>query len=140
MPLARYIIFVGAVLLALLFISDAYLPKSAVADRVSADVPIIRIHSDRKWPERVVYDANLPTIITEPIANTDASIPVPSTATDGLTKVEVREALAQLLPSEPKKPEPKLQPKRKIARRHAPPPMLLVARHPQFSWFGHSTW
>ena len=50
MPLARYFFFVGGVLLALLFISDAYLPKLPVADRAYTDLPVIRIHSNRKWP------------------------------------------------------------------------------------------
>lgn len=140
MPLARYIYFVGGVLLALLFISDAYLPKKAVADRTNAELPVIRIHSDRKWPEPVVYDTSLPTIIPAEIAYTDASVPVPASAVDVLAKPELREALAQLRPSEPKKLEPKLQPKRKVAKRHATPPLFLVARHPQFGWFGHSIW
>ena len=56
MPLARYFLYVGGVLLALLFILDAYLPKIPVADRAMIDLPVIRIHSDRKWPERVVYE------------------------------------------------------------------------------------
>jgi len=77
MPLARYFFFVGGVLLALLFIADACLPNLPVADRASTDLPVIRIHSNRKWPERVVYDTSLPTIIPAQIANTNASIPPP---------------------------------------------------------------
>ena len=54
MHLTRYSIFVGGVLLALLFISDGYLPKLPVTHEANSDFPvIIRIHSDRKWPERV---------------------------------------------------------------------------------------
>ena len=48
MPLARYFLFVGGVLLALLFLSDAYLPKLPAAERADTDLPVIRIHSDRK--------------------------------------------------------------------------------------------
>jgi hypothetical protein len=53
MPVARYFMYVGE--LALQFISDAFLPKLAVADRTdtATELPAIRIHSDRKWPERV---------------------------------------------------------------------------------------
>jgi len=148
MPLARYFIFVGGVLLALLFISDAYLPKIPDAHRASANLPVIRIHSDRKWPERVVYDTSLPTIIPAKIANADASVPAPAAVTDISAKAQVREAFAQLQPSDArrlqrsdlKSREPNPQRVRKIAKRRAPPPMVLVARQPQFGWFGSSIW
>ena len=148
MPLARYFFFVGGVLLALLFISDAYLPKLPVAERAYTDLPVIRIHSDRKWPERVVYDTSLPTIIPAQIANTDASVPPPEAVADISAKAQVREAFAQLQPSDaeqlgrskPRTPEPKLQRKRKIAKRRVAPSMVLVARQPQFGFFGNSIW
>ena len=148
MPLARYFLFVGGVLLALLFISDACLPKLPVADRASTDMPVIRIHSDRKWPERVAYDTSLPTIIPAQITNTDVSVPAPATVADISAKAHVREAFAQLQPSDagqlqrskPKTLEPKLQRKRKIAKRRVAPSMVLVARQPQFGFFGNSIW
>ena len=64
MPLARYFFFVGAALLALLFVADAYLPKLPAAERtnVTAGLSVIRIHSDRKWPEPVVFDTNLASV------------------------------------------------------------------------------
>ena len=71
MPLARYFVFVGGVLLALLFLSDAYLPKLPAAQMADTDLPVIRIHTDRKWPERVVYDTSHATIIPAQIANPD---------------------------------------------------------------------
>ena len=79
MPLVRYFFFVGGVLLALLFILDASLPKLPVADGDYArvDKSIIRIHSDRKWPERVVLDTSRPTEITPQIASIAASAPAP---------------------------------------------------------------
>jgi hypothetical protein len=145
MPLARYFLFVGGVLLALLFISDAYLPKLPVADRASPDLPIIRIHSDRKWPERVVYNTNLPTIIPAHIANTD-SVPAPAMVAD--VSAKAREAFAQLQPSDanqlqpsdPKKREPTLQRKRKIAKIRAVPSTIRLAQRPQFGFFGKSIW
>jgi hypothetical protein len=79
MPLARYFLFVGGVLLALLFISDAYLPKLPVVDMATTELPVIRIHSDRKWPERVVYDTSLPTIIPAQIAHMVVGVPSPAT-------------------------------------------------------------
>jgi hypothetical protein len=48
MPLARYFFSVGGVLLALLLIADANLPKLPLTDRANPDLPVIRIHSDRK--------------------------------------------------------------------------------------------
>ena len=152
MPLARYFFFVGGVLLALLFVSDAYLPKLPVADRTVADLPVIRIHSDRKWPARVVFDTSLPTIVPGQSAMTEASVPTPATVADVSAMARVRDAFAQSQPSEQlsepkqlqqsdlKKPEPKLQPKRKIAKGRAAPPMVLVAQQPQFGFFANNTW
>jgi hypothetical protein len=146
MPLARYFFLVGGVLLALLFISDACLPKLPVADRANTDLPVIRIHSDRKWPERVVYNTSLPTIIPAQTAGTETS--VPATVTDVTAKARERAAFAelqpadaiQLQPPEPKKPELTPRRQRKLAKRRAPPPMVMVAQQPRFGWFGHSIW
>lgn len=145
MPLARYFFLVGGVLLALLFVADAVLPTLPVPDRTGpdrtdADLPVIRIHSDRKWPERVVFDTSLPTFVPVTAAKVEANIPAS-------TKARVRDAFALLQPSEPKQlqtsdsmmPEPKLQHKRKIAKKHIGPPMMLVAQQPRFGFFGN-TW
>jgi hypothetical protein len=146
MPLARYFVFVGGVLLALLFIFDAFQPKLPVADATDArvDKPIIRIHSDRKWPEPVVFDTSLPTII--PAQTVKAEAAAPATVAGVPAKAHVREAFAQLpsdpkqVQSEPKKPEPKLQRKRRIVKNRAPPPVMLVAQQPRFGFFGSSIW
>jgi hypothetical protein len=149
MPLARYFVFVGGVLLALLFIFDAFQPKLPVADATDAgvDKSIIRIHSDRKWPERVVFDTSLPTIAPAQTVKAQAAVPAPATVADVPAKVRVREAFAQLpfdpkqaQPSEPKRPEQKLQRKRKIVKNRAPPPVMLVAQQPRFGFFGNSIW
>jgi hypothetical protein len=137
MPLARYFFFVGGVLLALLLISDAYLPKLPITNRADSVLPVIRIHSDRKWPERVVYDTNLPTIIPAHLANAD-SLPAPASVADASTKA--REAFAQLQPSDPKMREPTLQRKRKIAKRRAAPPTIRLAQRPQFGFVGGNIW
>lgn len=146
--MARYFLSVGGVLLALLFISDAYLPKLPVAHSVEAGLPLIRVHTDRKWPERVVFDTSHPVIIPAQIANMDASVQAPATLADVAPKAQVREALAQMQPSdsrqlkqsEPRNPEAKLQGKRKSSKRRASPPMVLVARQPQFGWFSNRIW
>ena len=147
MPLLRYFFFVGGVLLALLFISDAYLPKLPAAERADADLPVIRIHSDRKWPERVVFDTNHPTIVAAQAANMVAGVRAPAAINEVSANPSVRAAFAQLQPadarqlqpSDVKRPEPKPQRKRKIATRRAAPPMLL-AQQPQFGLFGNNTW
>ena len=150
MPLARYLLFVGGVLLALLFVSDPFLPKLPVTDWSNSHSAIIRIHSDQKWPERVVYDTSLPTLIPAQIENVETDLPGPARVGD-VVKATEREAFAQLQlqpsdaiqlqRSDPKKREPKLQRQRKkIAKRQAAPAARLVARQPQFGWFGNSMW
>jgi hypothetical protein len=157
MPLARYFMYVGGVLLALLFVVDAFLPGPPVADENGAvsELPVIRIHSDRKWPERVVFDTSQPIVApaqTAQIAKTEAA--APATVADVSAGAHLDEAFAQLQPSdlkqleqpEPKKPEAKPQHKRRIAKVRVGPPTMLVAQQPRFG-FGlfdngpwHSTW
>jgi hypothetical protein len=143
MPLARYCCYVGGVLLALLFIADAYLPKLPVArwaDKVSYS---IRVHSDQKWPERVVYDTSFPTITPPQITRTEQRAAAPSKIASA--KPLEQEAFAQLPPSDTnllqapdsKKQQPNQQRQRRITRRHTPPPVLLVARQPRFGWFSY---
>ena len=138
MPLARYILCVGGALLSLLFISDAYLPKMPVSDGGNSRSAIIHIHSDQKWPERIVYDTSLPTVVPAQTANIEANVAAPEIV------ASEREAFAQLQPSsqlsDAKKREPKLQRQRKIAKRRAAPPALLAARQMQFGWFGNRIW
>lgn len=152
MPLLRYFVFVGGALLALLFASSAFYPK--IPDEVRADSEFdkstIRIHSERKWPERVVFDTNQPTIVPPQAAITTAGVQAPAGVAgvaDVSSKARVREAFAQLPPpatqaqlSDPRKPEKPVQQKRKIAKRHVAPPTMLVAQQPQFGLFGNSTW
>jgi hypothetical protein len=142
MPLMRYFVFVGGVLLALLFVSDAYGPRSPVVSRTDtatpAEHPTLRIRSDRKWPDPVVFDTSLPTIVPVPTATTEAGVPAPAGAADAPAKVRALDAFAQS--TDPKKPEPKLQRKRKIAKRHVAPRMVPVAQQPRFGFFANDTW
>jgi hypothetical protein len=146
MPLARYFFFIGGILLALLFAVDAMVPtlsenaaSSRSKDSASADGPdksIIRIHSDRKWPERVVFDTSLPTIVPVSVAKTETVSPASAEASP---KARVREAFAQFTPSESKKPEAKPPRKRRIAKARVAPPTILVAQQPRFGLF-ETTW
>jgi hypothetical protein len=95
MPLARYFLYVGGALLALLFISDPYLPKLQVADWGNSRPAIIHIQSDQKWPERIVYDTSLPTAVPAQITNIEANVAPPEI----VPSATEREAFAQLQPS-----------------------------------------
>jgi len=145
MPVARYFLFVGGVLLALLFALDLYVPREPVpVSSVAAAAvqnPTLRIRSDHKWPERVVYDTSLPTIVPPVVQTAEAAAVIPAPVSEISAKARARESFAQLSPPEPTKPEPQLQPKpkRKIARNKTPP-MRLVAQHPGFGFFGNNTW
>jgi hypothetical protein len=143
MPVARYFLLVGGVLLALLFLSNEVLPQLPVAERVAEagpDKAVIRIQSDRKWPERVVLDTNMPTIVPAIapalVAKAEAAVPAP--VAEVSAQARGLQAFAQLKPSEPKKPEP--QRKRKIAKTRVGPPMVVVAQQPRFGFFGNDTW
>jgi hypothetical protein len=148
MPLARYFLFVGGTLLALLFIVAAAVPTVQVADTERADTgfdkPVIRIHSDRKWPERVVFDTSLPTIVPAQTAKAEAITPPPPAPTpvaEASAKARVREAFAQFVPPDAKKAEPKPQRKHiKIAKRRVAPPMVVVAQQPRYGFFANNSW
>ena len=79
MPLARYFLYVGGVLLTLVFILDACLTKLPVMERAQVNSPIIRIHSERKWPERIGFDNTLSTIVPAHTAIVDDRVSSPAT-------------------------------------------------------------
>jgi hypothetical protein len=149
-PLARYFLCVGSVLLALLFIADVCLPKLPVVDREHALPPAIRIYSDRGWPQRVVYNTGNGPAITLPTQVIIAGpyIPDPERLVDAPDKA--REAFAQARPSDVKsirpapsvKPPPKpVQPRRHVKRMMPPPPpptMMFAQR--QFGGYGMRMW
>jgi hypothetical protein len=140
MPLARYFSYVGGVLLALLFILDACLPEMPARERAHANLPVVRIHSERKWPERIVFDTSVPATIPAQIASGEPNVTPAETASDGSVKARGREALAQMRPSDTRllqppsqKREPKPQRKSRIARKYTQP-HFTSARQWQFGW------
>jgi hypothetical protein len=156
MPLARYFVFVGGVLLALLLAVDALFPQqAAVASQAapSVDKTVVRIRSDQKPPERVVYDTSLPTIVP-PVMSAHASpaaaaTPIAAAPVDVTAQARVRDTFAQFVPSETKKAE--VQRKRKVARSRPSHPLqtgqsqVRVAQQSQPGFFGggsnwNSTW
>jgi hypothetical protein len=74
MPIGRYIGWVGASLLALLFVVDWYLPKSSPEPpRDAINRPVIRIASIQHPPERIVIDTSQPTIVPPPTPVAEAA-------------------------------------------------------------------
>ena len=151
MPVARYFLFVGGVLLALLLAINAFVPEQAVVASQagpSVDKTVVRIRSDQKPPERVVYDTSLPTIVPPTVTAQAVAPPAPAvSSTDATAQARVRDTFAQYVPPEAKKPEPQVQRKRKVAKsRPAPPmqfgqqPQMRVAQQSQFGFFGGPRW
>ena len=66
MPLARYFVVVGGALMALLFAFDFFSPKASADSGIHsagpADKTTMRIRSEHKLPERIVFDTTQPTI------------------------------------------------------------------------------
>jgi len=104
----------------------------------------VRIRSDQKLPERVVYDTSLPTIVP-PTAKTQIAAVPPAPVADATAQAQVRDTFAQFVPAEAKKlekqPEPQAPRKRKIAKIRPAQPMR-VAQQPHFGFgfFGSNTW
>ena len=86
MPLARYFLYIGGVLLTLVFILDACLAKLPVVERARVNSPSIRIHSERKWPEHVVFDDTLPTTVPAQTAIREDRVSSPATVADVAVK------------------------------------------------------
>lgn len=136
MPLARYFVFVGGALMALLFAVDFFAPK-AVADSGGQNAGIVdkstlRIRSEQKWPERIVLDTTQPTIVPKPVQQ--AALPGPAPMPEITATARVRETFAQFVPVEPKKADAAAK-KRKAGKASSQP--VRVARS---NFFGPSTW
>ncbi|MHC2337900.1 hypothetical protein [Bradyrhizobium sp. USDA 4454] len=115
MPIIRYFVFVGALLLALLFAADRYLP--APVGRAAATDPdrtIIRIASARRLPDKIVFDTRPPSDVPA-VAQADPVTERPQQL--------VREAMAAA-PAAPLPEAKKEQPIRVSAARHPRPKRL----------------
>jgi hypothetical protein len=144
MPLARYFVVVGGALVALLFVFDFFSPKASADSGIHSAGPVdkttMRIRSEQKLPERIVFDTTQPTIAvkaaqTQTAQTTQAALPGPEPAPEITAKARVRETFAQFAPVEPKKGDTAVHKKKKTAR--APGQPMHVAR---YSYFGTSTW
>ena len=139
MPVVRYFVFVGGVLLALLLAVSSFAPQPVVVAGnagPAVDRTVIRIRSDRKLPERVVYDTSLPTIVPPTTSVQVDEAPAPPVA-DASTHAPVHDSFAQFAPTESTKLEPKR--KRKVAKVRANP-RVRVAQQSPFGFFGGRGW
>lgn len=154
MPVLRYFMFVGGALLALLLIVSAWMPSAppAASSGSATDLSVIRIHSDHKWPDRVVFDTTQPTVAPTPAPTVVAQAPSPpKNVNDQQSKGPAREAFAQLRPNPSPDEHRGREPKRKrraVARNYAgpsrgyvTPPRFMVAQQqrPVF-FFGNNVW
>ena len=130
-PLGRYVLFVGSVLLALLLFAGSYLPQpteSSDGREARVDKSVIRISSAHRWPEKVVYDTTQPTFVPPAVvAAAEAPTPgLPANAREAFAKIAVVTPSTKSLPVA-------VQPKRKLKRR--PPEARIVAyREPSYGW------
>jgi hypothetical protein len=163
MPLLRYFMYVGGALLTLLLVSNAVLPQVPLPGTLTSgtDLPTVRIHSERKLPDKVVFDTSVPLRASAPVIKSVVAVapapaavaPLPAIA-EMSARARVREAFAQLPDggeaAGPKisqmalvaLPEPKMVskvpvPKHKIAKPRIVNPPMMVAQQPHF---GQATW
>jgi hypothetical protein len=100
-PVAKYFVFVGSALAALILIVSWYCPEppAIFTDRPQViATAAIRIRSERKWPEKIEFDTSQPTIVPpagEVSSAAGLTAPPPSEETTGKPRLE---ALAQLSP------------------------------------------
>lgn len=144
MPLMRYFVFVGGALLTLLLVASACLPPLPTAPQNSqptADLSVIRIHSDHKWPERVVFDTSRPSIAPAPATIVAEAPAPPKTAAAEPAKSQTREAFAQMRPNpnELRNREPRRK-RRSVAKNYFGPPRIVVAQQRPAFFFGNNIW
>jgi hypothetical protein len=149
MPLMRYFVFVGGALLALLFIVDACLPGAPAAQTAptaqqATDLSVIRIHSNQKWPEKVVFDTAQPTTTPAPapVATVAEAAAPQKIAVAQPVKGQVREAFAEMRNlNESRNAEAKRK-RKSVARNnyYAPPPRMMVAQQRPAFFFGNNVW
>jgi len=149
MPLAAYFRNVGAVLLALLFVANLYWPTPPVVAGASEYSPVIRIHTDRKWPERMIFDTTTVIASAKPVALQAAIAASPDAGNAPASRIDVsgaREALAMLPRPDPLHAQAVNQNKRHLKqkaaarRKHARHQIVLASRQRQFGWFEPRYW
>src|SRR6266545_1301166 len=116
--------FVGCLLVAMLFVANWIWPGEPKApiqvQAVSAESPFeqtIRIQSARRWPDKIVFDTNQPTIVPPPAPVAAASAPPPPPVVAANSPLDAR---AEIKPVVQPAPPPKRQ--AKVRHHHSQPP------------------
>ena len=142
MPVVRYFLFVGGALIALLLFADWVWSGSTPVQQAATEAPandvILRIRSGQKWPEKVVFDTTMPTIVppSPPPVAIAASTP---SATDAQKADDQKVAAPLEAHAEMKPAARRLSPPRRQARvhHHRGPqqgPTWVAANPPGWSW------
>jgi hypothetical protein len=132
MPILRYFVVVGAVLLGLMLVADRYFALPPVAEVAATASPldrsILRIHSDQKLPERIVFDTTLTAPArTSPVVASTASVVTASNVKPVDSKVDPKLAFAAMEPqvapkAAPHTPGTRVKPERRARQRLARQP------------------
>jgi hypothetical protein len=127
MPIGRYMAWVGTALLALLFITNWFLPQSLAQPAAQKiDRPVIRIASIQQPPERIVIDTNLPTIVPPATPSADAATGEPPKQIQSHPSATFRNPVADAEKREPKAKKKQINEVAAKAQRAVP--TMLVAR------------
>jgi hypothetical protein len=130
MPIIRYFLFTGALLLSVLFIVDRYLPAAPDhADATDIDKTIMRIHSARKLPERIVFDTSNPPVVSAKLPATERSEEQPREALAVMPEVNPGE-IARIAPAKKRVAQRSVRSHR--LARVTPAPRRLALDHHEF--------
>jgi hypothetical protein len=120
MPLARYFLVIGGVLLSLLLVLDVFLPKAPAKEYVEAVRPVIRIYSDRR-PDRVEFDGNIPSAVAPDTMRLQELLLPPPTTGHAAKEAQARNSFAKPRPN-PKRKVRHAVHRKHVAERQAPRP------------------
>lgn len=117
MPLARYFVLVGGVLIVLLLGASWIWPSSEAVQsqdtsaQASVDAPIARIHSTQKWPDKIQFDTSMPTIVPPTPAAPAIALVAPPVAATTIAAASPLDARAEVKPNV-------LPPRKRMAKVH----------------------
>jgi hypothetical protein len=100
MPIFKYFVFVGGFLIAALLIAAPYLPAEVPQSKSGGEPVVINIKSNRKWPEKIVYDTSLPTMGPPP-PPANVIDEAPSSPLVDTPIYQPNDAMAEMTPSAP---------------------------------------
>jgi hypothetical protein len=128
---------------------DLYLPKEPVARGEGGSPPVIRIASDRRWPDAVTFDTTQVVVATVTPSPWDKDPPLPPIApkpsADASKASKVADAFASVAKPKINRATSVEQRKRPRTARYSLPPRSyrfaqIAARQGQFAWFGFRYW